>query len=146
MKRLGASFGSREPREPHPIPCLNSFIIHNLNHVSVFPLTLRLSCLPLCLPALAYPSHHHYPSTCVGLSIYVIKSFFDFTLLSHQSFRFLFSPKLFTSSPPPTWLVSHFSPFTLLFSPSWLAFPACLRFLCVASASAVTSTACASWS
>jgi hypothetical protein len=24
MKRLGASFGSREPREPHPLPCLTS--------------------------------------------------------------------------------------------------------------------------
>ncbi len=45
-----------------------------LNHVlvSVFPpkLTLRLSCLPLCLLALAlaYPSHHHCLSMGVGLS------------------------------------------------------------------------------
>jgi hypothetical protein len=38
--------------------------IHNLNHVSVFFLTLRLSCLPSGKPALAYPS----PTYLVGLS------------------------------------------------------------------------------
>ena len=49
--------------------------IHNLNHVSVFLLTLRsslrLSCLPSGQPVLAYPS----PTYLVGLSTYVIKSF-----------------------------------------------------------------------
>ncbi len=53
-----------------PPSLFNLIMTHNLNHVSVFPLTLRLSCLLLCLPALAYPSHHHYPSTCVGLSTF----------------------------------------------------------------------------
>ncbi len=42
---------------------------YNLNHVSVFLLTLRLSCLPSGQPVLASPS----PTYLVGLSTYVIK-------------------------------------------------------------------------
>ncbi len=49
MKRLGTSPSLFEP--------------HNLNHVSVFLLTLRLSDLPLGKPLLTYPSpspsRHH---------------------------------------------------------------------------------------
>ncbi len=37
-------------------PSLFNLITHNLNHVSVFLLTLRLSCLPLGLPAPTYPT------------------------------------------------------------------------------------------
>ncbi len=48
MKRLGTSFGSAEPQERTVSPSL--FEPYNLNHVSVFSVTLCLSCLPLaCL-------------------------------------------------------------------------------------------------
>jgi hypothetical protein len=51
MKRIGTSFGSAEPQEPGTVfPSL--FEHYNLNHLSVFSVTLRLrlSCLPLaCL-------------------------------------------------------------------------------------------------
>ncbi len=72
MKRLGTSFGSAEPQEPYPLPSsLFEPYNYNLNHVSVFLLTLCLSCLPSGQPVLAYPS----PTYLVGLSTYVIKSF-----------------------------------------------------------------------
>jgi hypothetical protein len=101
-------------------------------------LTLRLSCLHLCLPALTYPSNHHNPRTCVGLSAYVIKSFFRcaFTLLSHQSYRFVFSTKgffpLFTFYPTLFTFLTSYS-----FQPA--CFAACFAFLCVASAFAGSS-------
>ena len=114
---------------PYPV------CIHNLNHVSVFPLTLRLSCLPLCWPVLAYSSLTPYLTRCVDLSTYVILSFCDFhsCLLSSRTNHFLsFLPKFFSISPPPC-LVSHFSLFTLLFTlPDFLqqlASPACLHFV-----------------
>ncbi len=53
QKRLGASFGSPKPRKL--TPSWFNLITHNLNHVSVFLLTLRLSCLLLALvPACTY--------------------------------------------------------------------------------------------
>ncbi len=60
----------------HPLLTRTSARIHNLNRVSVFPLTLtlRLSCLPLCWLALAYSSLHPLPYTyctrCGDLSTY----------------------------------------------------------------------------
>ncbi len=113
-----------------PFPVCN----HNLNHVSVFPLTLRLSCLPLCWHVLAYSSPTPYPTRCVDLSTYVILSFCD----SHQSFLIVFFLPKFFQFPSPPCLVSHFSLFTLLFTlPDFLqqlASPACLYFSpCVAS-------------
>ena len=110
---------------PYPV------CIHNLNHVSVFPLTLRLSCLPLCWPVLAYSSPTPYPTRCVDLSTYVILSFCDFhsCLLSHQSFLFLL-PKFFQNFPPRVLsLTCHFSlyssPFLTSFS-SFLHLPVCI--------------------
>ena len=111
---------------PYPV------CIHNLNHVSVFPLTLRLSCLPLCWPVLAYSSLTPYLTWCVDLSTYVILSFCDFVYCQVAPIIFcLFLPKFF-QFPPPC-LVSHFSLFTLLFTlPDFLqqlASPACLFFV-----------------
>ncbi len=37
---------------------------YNLNHVSVFSVTLRLSCLPLASLPLTYPSRHHLIQGC----------------------------------------------------------------------------------
>ncbi len=78
---------------------------HNLNHVSVFLLTLRLSCLPLCWPVLAYRSPHLYPTRCVCLSTYVILSFlnlfsFLFALPPIVSFFYTSTFCCFCHSPP----------------------------------------------
>jgi hypothetical protein len=108
--------------------------IHNLNHVSVFLLTLRLYCLPSGQPALAYPS----PTYLVGLSTYVIKFFLNLVSLllpSHQSFCFVFfSTNFFYSSPPPC-LVTHFSLFPTLFTfltcfSQLASLPVCICSLC----------------
>ncbi len=76
--------------------------IHNLKHVSVFLVTLRLSCLPLACHCLAYPSRHPTPHCCTLHAARVLayqhtclSLFFHFTLLSHQSFYFV--PKFFVS-------------------------------------------------
>ncbi len=57
MKRLGTSFGSAEPQEPYPLPCLNLITLITY-HVSIFSVTLSLSCLPLACLALHTPSRH----------------------------------------------------------------------------------------
>ncbi len=106
--------------------------IHNLNQVSVFFLTLRLSCLPSGQPALAYPS----PTYLVGLSTYVIKSFwtpFRSFYPPTNRFRFFFT-KVFLLLPP-LGLVTHFSLsstlFTFLTCFSQLAsVPVCVCSLC----------------
>ncbi len=112
MKRLGTSFGSAEPQEPYPLPCL-LFEPYNLNHVSVFSVTLRLSCLPLACITLTYPSPTPPCCTVVGLSTYVIKSFLCFhstvapiKKFFHQNFLLL----------PPLGLVTHFLLSTTLFT------------------------------
>ena len=116
---------------------------NNLNHVSVFPLTLRLSCLPLCWPVLAYFSLHPLPySMCVDLSTYVILSFCDFILVYCQvaPINFYTFYQSFFQFPPPRVLslTFHFSlyssPFLTSFS-SLLHLPVCISFLCVASVS-----------
>jgi hypothetical protein len=105
---------------------------YNLNHVSVFPVTLCLSCLPLACVSLTYPSPTPPCCTVVGLSTYVIKSF----LWLHSTVAPIkkFSPKFFYSSPP--WVLSPTFHFPLPFSPSWLPSASlllCLLALCVAS-------------
>ncbi len=129
MKRLGTSFGSGEPHEPCPLPCLKP---HNLNHVSVFLVTLLLSCLPLGKPLLTYPSRRDsvfflFHSTVAPIISFCSKVFF------HQSF---FSPKFFLLLPPGSchpFFTFHY-PFHL---PDFLqpaCFSACLLLLSVASA------------
>ncbi len=107
--------------------------IHNLNHVSVFILTLRLSCLPSGQPALAYPS----PTYLVGLSTYVIKSFFEprFAPFTFPPIVFVFfSNKLFLLLPP-LGIVTHFSLFPTLFTfltcfSQLASLPVCVCSLC----------------
>jgi hypothetical protein len=130
MKRLGTSFGLWFCRTSETVsPSL--FEPYNLNHVSVFSVTLRLSCLPLVSLPLMYPSRHHLIQGCWLINIRD-SVFFYFTLLSHQSFYFV--PKFFFTkvffTPPPLGLVTHFSLsstlFTFLTSFSQLAFlPVC---------------------
>ncbi len=122
---------------PFPVCCLN-FEPHNLNHVSVFFLTLRLSCLPLYQPVLTYPSPHHLTCTGVGWSTYLILSFYisldchtnNFTLFQsfvfHQSFFSLLLP--WVLSPTFHFCLSLTTLFTFLTCFSQFAFPACLRF------------------
>ncbi len=105
---------------------------YNLNHVSVFPVTLRLSCLPLACVSLTYPSPTPPCCTVVGLSTYVIKSFLWFHSTVRRTNQKVFSPKFFLLLPPLV-LVTHFSLsptlFTFLTCFSQLAsLPAC--FLC----------------
>ena len=119
---------------PYPV------CIHNLNHVSVFPLTLRLSCLPLCWPVLAYSSLTPYLTWCVDLSTYVILSFCDFVYCQVAPIIFCFFYQSFFNSPPPRVLslTFHFSlyssPFLTSFS-SLLHLPVCFLSPCVASVS-----------
>ncbi len=106
---------------------------HKLNHVSVFLVTLRLSCLPLGQPVPAYPSHHHLPCTVIGLSTYGILSFFFHStvapIISFLSARIFFPPNCFVTFIPLIWVLSptfHFSVssttlFTFLISFSQLA-------------------------
>ncbi len=114
---------------PYPV------CIHNLNHVSVFPLTLRLSCSPLCWPVLAYSSSSPtpYPTRCVDLSTYVILSFCDFSSRTNHFFSFFFT-KVFQSPPPPRVLslTFHFSPYSSPFLTSFsslLHLPVCIFLL-----------------
>ena len=128
MKSLDTSFGSCEPKEPYPLPCFN--LITLISYLfSLLPFAcIACLCASLCLCTLALTP---YPTRCVGLSTYVIKSF----LLSHQSFSFLSSQSFFFTkvcfTPPPLGLVTHFSLspstlFTFLTSFSQLAsLPAC---------------------
>ncbi len=46
---------------------------YNLNHLSVFPVTLRLSCLPLACVSLTYPSPTPPCCTVVGLSTLMLQ-------------------------------------------------------------------------
>ncbi len=128
MKRLDTSFGSCELQEPYPLPCFN--IITLITYLfSLLPFTcLACLCASLCLCTLALTP---YPTRCVGLSTYVIKSFSIslFCRTNHFLLFLFFSPKYFSLLPPPTCLVSHFSPFTLLFSSSWL--PSASLLLCL---------------
>jgi hypothetical protein len=91
--------GPRGQKDLSPFPVF----IHNLNHVSVFLLTLRsslrLSCLPSGQPVLAYPS----PTYLVGLSAYVIKSFFEprFAPFTLPPIVFVFFVQQICFTPPP---------------------------------------------
>ncbi len=100
------------------------------NHVSVFLVTLRLSCLPFGKPLPTYPSHHQptarllaYQHTwfCLFFSLYCRTNHLICSkVFLHQS-CFYFSP---------LGLVTHFSLFTtLFFSPSWL--PSTSLLLCL---------------
>ncbi len=147
MKNLGAHFGSREPREPHPLPCLT----HNLNHVSVFFLTLRSSSVLRLACSCACASLYLRTLALTTLPARVL-------MLAYQHTWFCLL--LFHSTVAPIILLCskffHFSLFSLLsffdypfHLPDFLqpaCFSVCLRFLCVASASTVTSTVCVSWS
>jgi hypothetical protein len=110
MKRLDTSFrlsfcrtsGTVSPSLCEP---------YNLNHVSVsvFPITPRLSCLPLASHTLTYPRRHHLIQGCWCWLINIRNSvFFYFILLSHQSFHScllkVFHQSYFYSSPP--WVLS----------------------------------------
>jgi hypothetical protein len=138
MKRLGASFGSRKPREPHP-PSLFELITLITYLFSLLPFAcLACLCTGLCLRTLALTP---YPTQCVGLSTYVIKSFVLFhskltvaPIIAFLSFQSIFSPKFFFTFPP--WLLSpifhlyYYYPFHL---PDFLqpaCFSACLLLLC----------------
>jgi hypothetical protein len=119
MKRLGTSFGSAEPQEPYPLPCLN-FEPYNLNHVSVFSVTLRLSCLSLASLPLTYPSRHHLIQGCWLINIR--DSVFSFISLycrtNHFTLfqSFVFTKVCFAPPPPPLGLVTHFSLSSTLFT------------------------------
>jgi hypothetical protein len=132
MKRLGVSFGSREPREPHPSLFNLITLITYLFTLLPFACLVCL-CAGLCSRRLALT---HYPTWCVGLSTYVISLFVLFVPF-HQSFYSclfkVFLPKFFFTFPP--WVLSpifsFFSlscffdyPFTFLTCFSQLAFPA----------------------
>ncbi len=91
---------------------------YNLNHVSVFSVTLRLSCLPLAGLPLTYPSRHHLIQGCWLINIR--DSVFSFISLYCRTnhftlFQICFSPKFFYSSSP-LGLVTHFSLFSTLFT------------------------------
>jgi hypothetical protein len=123
MKRLGTSFRSREPRDPHPLPCFLFNLITLITYLFSFLLFVCLACP--CASVLTYPSPHHLTCTGVGLSTYVILSFFYFTLLSHQSFyfvpKFVFHQSFFHFSAPGSCLPLFTFVFLWLhFSPSWL--------------------------
>jgi hypothetical protein len=137
MKRLHTSFGSCEPPEPYPPPCFN--LINNLNHVSVFHLTLRLSDLP----PRASPYLRTLADTTLLHGCWLINirdSVFSFISLycSTNHFilvcsKFVFHQIFFTSHPLR--LVTHFllfpTLFTFLTSFSQLAsLLACCCFLC----------------
>ncbi len=91
-------------------------------------ITYQLSFYPLPAlvglgqPVLTYSSRHTLPYLCVGLSTYVIKSFFLFhsTVAPICSFCFLFHQRFFSLPPPPP--VSCLSLFTFYSTlhPSWL--------------------------
>ena len=129
MKRLGTSFGSAEPQEPYPLPCLNLITLITYQ----FSLLLFV-CLACPWPALVLRTlaQHHLAARLLAYQHTWLSLFFDFTLLSHQSK--VFSPKFFYSSPP--WVLSSTFHFPLPFSPSWLPSASlllCLLALCVAS-------------
>ena len=63
IKRLGTSLVLANPGNVSP----PLFYLHNLNHVSVSLVTLRLSCLPSCQPVLACPLAHTLSYTCCWL-------------------------------------------------------------------------------
>ncbi len=120
------------PRNRTPFPSH----LPNLNHVSIFLLTVRLSCSPLGLSVPTYLSHHHLTCTVVGLSTYVILSFFISLYCRTNHFimyfkSFFFTKVFFTSPPPPGSCLSLFTFLFLwlLFSPSLL--PSASLLLCL---------------
>ncbi len=90
------------------------FETYNLNHVSVFSVTLRLSCLSFAGLPLTYPSRHWLiiirDSVFSFISLYCRTNHFTLfqSLFFHQSILLL---------PPPQGLVTHFSLSSAL---SWL--------------------------
>ncbi len=64
MKRIGISFGSDEPQEPYPLPCLN--LITLITYQFSLLLFVCLACL--WLAAFTYPSPTPPYYTVVGLS------------------------------------------------------------------------------
>ncbi len=130
----------------NPPPSL--FEPHNLNHVSVFfPLTLRLSCLPLCWPVHAYCSPHPLPYLVCWLINIRDEVFFIFFFLFTNHFIPVFSKCFYQSffHSPPLPLFS----FLLLLLPFQLpdflqpaCFSACLLLLCVSFC--LCGTACVS--
>ena len=117
-------------------PSLCSFITLTTYLFSLLPFTcLACLCASLCLCSLALTP---YPTRCVGLSTYVIKSFLLFRSTVAPIIFILVCSKFFHQSfftPPPLGLVTHFSPFTLPFtfltSFSQLAsLPACCCCVC----------------
>ncbi len=146
MKRLDASFGSCEPPEPEPyplpLPCFK--LITLITYLfSLLPFTcLACLCASLCLCTLALTP---YPTWCVGLSTYVIKSFSIslYCRTNHFLLFLCFFIKVFFTSPPPRVLTHtfHFLPYSFHL-PDFLqpaCFSACFAFLCVASAFADSS-------
>jgi hypothetical protein len=123
-------------------PSLCEIHTYNLNHVSVFPVTPRLSCLPLASPTLTYPSRHHLIHGCwlinIRDSVFFCCAFYcrtnHFILVCSKCFH----QSCFYSSPP--WVLSPTCHFPLPFSPSWLpsgSLLLCLFALFVASVAPV---------
>ncbi len=111
------------PPEPYPLPCFN--LITLISYLfSLLPFAcIACLCASLCLCTLALTP---YPTRCVGLSTYVIKSFSSFCAFFSPSFLvFLF--KVFYFSP--SWVLSLTFHFSLPFSPSWL--PSASLLLCM---------------
>jgi hypothetical protein len=116
MKKLGTSFGSAEPQEPYPLPCLN--LITLITYQCSLLLFVFLACpwLALLLRTLA---DTHFLQGCWFINIR--DSVFSFISLYCRNNHFtLFqknnSPNLFYFSPP--WVLSPTFHFSLPFSPS----------------------------
>jgi hypothetical protein len=87
MKRLGASFGSREPRELDPPPSLIN-LITLITYLFSFLLFVCLACpcASLYLRTLALTT---LPARVLAYQ-HTLFCLFYFTLLSHQSFYFVY--------------------------------------------------------
>ena len=133
MKRLDTSFGSCEPQEPYPLPCFNLIILITYL-ISLLPFTcLACLCVSLWLCTLALTP---YPTRCVGLSTYVIKSFLLFHSTVTPIIFILVCSKFFHQSflllPPPGSCHPLFTFYPTLHLPNFLqpaCFSACLLLL-----------------
>jgi hypothetical protein len=66
MKRLGKSFGSAEPQEPYPLPCLNLITLITYLFFLLLFACLACLCASLCLHTLG-------PDATKYLTIVVVK-------------------------------------------------------------------------
>jgi hypothetical protein len=89
IKRCGTSFGSAEPQEPYPLPCLN--LITLITYQFSLLLFVCLACLWLAALTLTYPSPTPPYCTVVGLSTVEIFSHKPNSNSSHTSATTLYT-------------------------------------------------------